>query len=293
MIVIIKDPACIAPDYSASRHKFIEGVNNPISFKDIAQLEAKASGCLKLIAIHQILKFLVDVPEFDFENYKYNNSTIFSCPASSCQLPTGPAFATCQYMLDLLHIDEVSYEGNNRILEEWFRQLRLDPKGDHLVVWAGNQLTVSRICGLKRFRCMDLNSHNQLKFLKPIFGWFHAQIAVEHSLHLQYWGTRAGNGLVHLFELRNRKGLSSPSIQGVFHQNIKEGLTDVAAACFRNIWCTVGKVKDLKALNKLTPERLEEMATQIVQEFASVHALHSMSARPGDMQDDVLSQAIL
>ena len=55
----------------------------------------------------------------------------------------------------------------------------------------------------------------------------------------------------------------------------------------------MGKVKDLKALNKLTPERLEEMATQIVQEFASVHALHSMSARPGDTQDDVLSQAIL
>ena len=292
-IVIIKDPACVAPDYSASRLKFIEGVNNPISFKDIAQLEAKASGRLKLIAVHQILKFLVDAPEFDFENYKHNKSAIFSRPASTCQLPTGPAFTTCQYMLDLLHIDEVSYEGNDRVLEEWFRQLRLDPKGDHLVVWAGDQLTVSRIRGLKRFRCMDLNSHDRLEFLKPIFGWFHAQIAIEHSLHSQYWGTRAGNGLVHSFELLNRKGLSSPSIQGVFHQNIKEGLTHVAAAHFRDVWCTVGKVKNLKALNKLTPERLEEMATQIVQEFASVRALHSMSARPGDAQDDMLSQAIL
>ena len=140
---------------------------------------------------------------------------------------------------------------------------------------------------------MDLNSHDRLEFLKPIFGWFHAQIAVEHSLHSQYWGTRAGNGLVHSFELLNRKGLSSPSIQGMFHQNIKEGLTHVAAARFRDVWCTVGKVKNLKALNKLTPERLEEMATQIVQEFASVRTLHSMSARPGDAQDDVLSQAIL
>ena len=170
MIVIIKDPACIAPDYSALRLKFIEGVNNPISFKEIAQLEAKASGHLKLIAVHQILKFLVDAPEFDFKNYKYNKSAVFSRPASTCQLPMGPAFATCQYMLDLLHIDEVSYEGNNHVLEEWFWQLTLDPKGDHLVVWIGDQLTVSRICGLKWFRRMDLNSHDQLEFLKPVFG---------------------------------------------------------------------------------------------------------------------------
>lgn len=86
-------------------------------------------------------------------------------------------------MLDLLHIDEVSYDGNDRVLEEWFCQLRLDGKGDQLVIWAGDQLTVSRIHRLKRFRCMDLNAHNCLEFLNPIFGWFHAQMAIEHSLH--------------------------------------------------------------------------------------------------------------
>jgi hypothetical protein len=162
---------------------------------------------------------------FDFENYKYNDSIVFNRPTSTCHLQTGPAFSTCQYMLDLLHIDEVSYEGNDCVLEEWFRQLKLDAKGDQLVVWAGDQLTVSRICGLKRFRCMDLNSHDRLELLKPLFGWFHAQMVIEHSLHSQYRGTRAGHGLVHAFELLNRKGLSSPSIQGVFQQNIKDGLT--------------------------------------------------------------------
>ena len=292
-IVVFKDPACIAPDYSASRVKFIEGVSNPISFKDIVQLEVKASGRLKAIAVYQILRFLVDAPEFDLGNYRYSDSTVFSRLASTNQLPTGPAFATCQYMLDLLHIDEVSYEGNDRVLEEWFRQLKVDATGNQLVVWAGDQLTVSRIRGLKRFRCMDLNSHDRLEFLKPVFGWFHAQMAFEHSLHSQYWGTRAGNGLVHAFELLNRKGLSSPSIQGIFHQNIKEGLTHVAAARFRDAWCTVGKVKDLKGLNKLTPEQLESLAAEIVHEFASVRALHSMSCKPGDERDDVLSQAIL
>ena len=292
-IIVIKDPACIPPDYSASRLRFLEGVNNPISFKDIVQLEVKASGRLKSFAVHRILKFLTEAPEFDFENYKYRDNNIFSRPASAFQLETGPTSVCCQYMLDLLHIDEVSYEGNDRVLEEWFRQLKLTAKGDQLVLWAGDQLTVSRIRGLKRFHCMDLNSHDRLEFLKPIFGWFHAQMAIEHSLHSQYWGTRAGHGLVHTFELLNRKGLSSPSIQGVFHQNIKEGLTHVAAARFRDVWCTVGKVKDLKALNKLTPELLEGMATKIVHEFASVRALHSISGKPSDAQDDVLLQAIL
>lgn len=292
-IIIITDPACTAPSFAASRNKFIDGVNNPISFKDIIQLEAQSSGRLKAFTVHLILKFLIDAPDFDFENYKYSDSTVFSRPESSCQLPTGHTFATRQYMLDLLHIDEVSYDGNDRVLEEWFRQLRLDGKGDQLVIWAGDQLTVSRIRGLKRFRCMDLNAHDRLEFLKPIFGWFHAQMAIEHSLHSQYWGTRAGHGLVHAFELLNRKGLTSPSIQGIFHQNIKEGLTHVAAARFRDVWCTVGKVKTLKDLSKLSPDQLETMALKIVHEFASVRALHSISSKPDNQRDDVLSQAIL
>lgn len=291
-IIVIKDPKCVAPDYAASRVRFINGVNNPITFRDILQLESQASGRLKALSVHLVLKFLIDAPDFDFDNYKYSSDPVFSRPMSTSQLETGRTFATSQYMLDLLHIDEVSYEGNDRVLEEWFCQLALDAKGDKLVIWAGDQLTVSRIRGLKRFRCMDLNSRDRLEFLKPIFGWFHAQIAFEHSLHSQYWGTRAGHGLVHAFELLNRKGLTSPSIQGVFHQNIKDGLNHVAAARFRDVWCTVGSVKNLKDLNKLAPDQLEVMAIKILHEFASVRALHSISGKPANEQDDVLTQAI-
>jgi hypothetical protein len=250
-------------------------------------------GVLKALAVHLVLRFLVDAPEFDFNTYKYNDHAVFSRPMSSCQLETGHAFETCQYMLDLLHIDEVSYEGNDRVLEEWFRQLTFDTEGNQILVWAGDQLTVSRIRGLKKFRCMDLNSRDRLEFLKPVFGWFHAQMAVEHSLHSQYWGTRAGHGLVHAFELLNRKGLTSPSIQGAFHQNIREGLTHVAVARFRDIWCTVRKVKSIKDLSKLSPNQLESMAITIFQEFASVHALHSISSKPDSERDDVFSQAAL
>ena len=52
-------------------------------------------------------------------------------------------------------------------------------------------------------------------------------------------------------------------------------------------------MEDLKALNKLAPDQLEEMAVKIVHEFASVRALHSISSKPDRDRDDVLAQAIL
>jgi hypothetical protein len=58
-------------------------------------------------------------------------------------------------MLDLLHINEVSYEGNDRVIKEWFQQLTLDAEGNQLLVWAGDQLMVLRIQGLKKFHCMN------------------------------------------------------------------------------------------------------------------------------------------
>jgi hypothetical protein len=227
-IIVIKYSACTAPNFAALRVKFIEGVNDTVTFRDIIQLKSKASG-LKAFTVHLILKFLTDALEFDFDNYKYKDNAVFSHLTSTCQLTTGHTSTTCQYMLNLLHIDEVSYEGNDHVLEEWFRQLKLHAEGNQLAIWAGDQLTVSRIHRLKKFHCMDLNSHDCLEFLKPVFGWFNAQMAIKHSLHSQYWGTHAGNRLVHAFELLNCKSLSSPSIQGIFHQNIKDGLTHVVA----------------------------------------------------------------
>jgi hypothetical protein len=86
---------------------------------------------------------------------------------------------------------------------------------------------------------MDLNSFDHLEFIVPIFGWFHAQITMEHSLYSQFYGTHTGHGLVHAFELLKCKGLHLPSVQGMYHQNIEEALNHIAAAHFCNLWCTV------------------------------------------------------
>jgi hypothetical protein len=55
-IIIVKDPACIVPNYAASKAKFIEGVNNPITFRDIVDLDSKASGHLKAAHVVDMLQ---------------------------------------------------------------------------------------------------------------------------------------------------------------------------------------------------------------------------------------------
>ena len=78
-----------------------------------------------------------------------------------------------------------------------------------------------------RFRSHNLNSFERLAFLIPIFGWFHALIAYGNSLHHQYFGTRAGFGLRHAFDLLQRKILNAPSVQGDFHYHFPNILRQV------------------------------------------------------------------
>jgi hypothetical protein len=169
----------------------------------------------------------------------------------------------------------------------------VDPTGQQLLVWVSNQLTVGRIQGLKKFHSMDLNAFDHLKFIVPVFGWFCAQIAMEHSLHSQYYGTRAGHGLVHVFDLLKHKGLHAPLVQGMYHQNIKEALNHIATAQFHDIWCTVAGMESLQELRELAPEALQGLASQIVLEFALWDALDLATCRSKEDCDDVLSQAIL
>ncbi|KAH9952457.1 hypothetical protein BC827DRAFT_1293535 [Russula dissimulans] len=238
------------------------------------------------LATHIVLNILIDAPDFGLETYKHKTSSVFTRPRSGYQLHASRDTATRQYMLDLLHIEEASYEGNDKVLGEWFRMTRP-------LVWVGNQLTVGHIQGLKKFRSMDLNSFDRLEFIVPVFGWFHAQIAMEHSLHSLYYGTCAGHGLVHMFNLLKRKGLHAPLVQGVYHQNIKEALYHIATAQFCDLWCMVTGVENLWDLRELTLEVLQGLATWIVWEFTSRDVLSLATCRSKEDRDDVLSQAIL
>ena len=237
----------------------------------------------------------MDAPDFAFETYIQNYHDVFKPPAPIHRLSIGQDRITCQYMLNTVHIEEASYEGNDRVLKKWWRQLKVDaPKKkmmgeDNLIVWAGDQLTVSRIRGLHRFRAEDLNSYDRLAFLKEIPGWFHTQIALEHSLHSQYYGTQSGFGLVHAFDLLKRKGLHAPSVQGTFHHHLQEVLLHIAEARFQDIWLVVGKVKKLEELRDRAAHELHELAALIVDDYASTAALRKMKAKKA-RKDELLYQ---
>src|ERR1700722_4928595 len=169
-IIVLKDPTCVRPNFYTTQAKLAEGMKNPITFLDILDLDISTHPRLESQFRYQLLKILIDSPDFDFNNYEYSDDNLFSRPKSTCQLPTGKDHATCQYMLDTVHIEEATYEGNERVLEEWFRQLDLDAlnelQPEALLVWIGDQLTVSRIRGLQRFHCRDLNSRDRYDFLR-------------------------------------------------------------------------------------------------------------------------------
>jgi hypothetical protein len=295
-ILIMKDPDAVHPDLRMFHHQRAIGALNTITLKDILMLESDAASRFTSRAVSHVLSILTDAPAFDFANFAHKEHSVFTAAQPVQQLPLGPEHVTCQYMLNTVHIEEASYEGNDRVLKEWWCQLGLNTVDGQkqlgegtVTVWVGDQLTVSRLCGLQRFRCADLNSFDHLAFLKVVFGWFHAQLAYEHSLRARYYGTQRGFGFTHAFDLLKRKGLHAPSIQGDFHHHLKEALYHIAEARFQDLWCTVAKVNNLKELRSRSPEQLHALATLIVGKHASSAALQKLAATKD--KDDLLYQS--
>ncbi len=118
------------------------------------KLEFAASACIRARAIYRVLSFLIETPAFSFKTYDHNDHNLFKSPMPVHQLPVRRDHIACQYMLNMVHIEEVSYEGNDQVLKEWWRRCQLEVNTpekqkkmgeDDLIVWAGDQLTVSCI----------------------------------------------------------------------------------------------------------------------------------------------------
>ncbi|EMD36367.1 hypothetical protein CERSUDRAFT_95685 [Gelatoporia subvermispora B] len=297
-ILINQDPHTTPPDPNARRQQLLVGRKSSITLSEILELESAASPRLRTWAIHYVLKLLIDAPDFDFSTYKYKESELFVPPPPVFQLATGREHATRQYMLDTMHLDESFYEGNDRVLTDIWRQLKFDTPekqrslGSSVIPWVGDQLTIARIRGLQTLRYAELNSFDRLEHIEKQPGWLHILMAFEHSLHAQYFSTRASLGLIHAVELLNRKGLHSPSVQGTFHHHIQELLSHVAEARFRDIWCILGSVSSLADLRHQHPEQLHTLATRIIDEFASTPALWDLQSKPKAKQDQLLQQGV-
>lgn len=298
-IYVIEDPKAIVPDSRAYHERWAVHCKTPISYKDILVLEKAAEPRLRNQHIFMILKVLLDSPAFDINNYEHKDNTLLSPLSPVSQLPTGPEYAICQYMLDTIHVEEASYDGNERCLAEWFRQLKIlldsnkqDVSLNRLIVWIGDQLTISRIRGLKKLHGFDDNAWERLEHIVEQFGWLHAQFAEEHSIHKQYYGTSSSFGLKHAFNLLKYKGLGDPSISGPFHQRLQDSLYTVADARFRDLWRQVGKVETISDLKTKSPTQLLDMAADIFDNYASSGALLKHRTRSEGNQDELLDQSI-
>lgn len=298
-VFVIENPELPLPDVDAFRAKWAEGVLNPISAFDILKLDEDAADRIFKFNKWQVLNILLEAPKFDRDNYRSRNNPIFHRPPPVQQLPTGKKYVHTQYILDTAHIEEVSLEGNLRCLEEWFRQLHLSTdeaqkKLTHkkLWLWMGDQLTVSRIRSLQQLRASELNWWHRLEHLVPFFGWLHAQMAQEESIHKQHYATGTG-GLKQAFDLLKRKGLHAAAVQGNFHQRVREAYHHILEAHIRDIWEVIGDATDLAQLRQKSPKELDELAARIVDEFASTQAYQRLYRKASTKQDHVLENQIL
>jgi hypothetical protein len=176
-ILVLKNPLARWPDRDLRIHQRALGADNLIPCDEIFMLAAGAGPQIDSYAISLVLQFLVESPDFDFETYAFKEDQIFSSFPSGHQLPIGKEYIPTQYILKTAHIEEASYEGNARVLAEWWQQLKRSTHSgqremseSQTIVWAGDQLTVSRLCGLQNFHCEDHNSFDRLDFLVPVFG---------------------------------------------------------------------------------------------------------------------------
>ncbi|KAH9474970.1 hypothetical protein JR316_0012069 [Psilocybe cubensis] len=277
-----------------------QGQKNPLTALDILLLGQSSANCLQEFAIHYILRFLLDSPEFNIKLYGARNSPLFNAPPPVDALPCGPAHRTLQYLLGTVNIPKASYEDNERLVREWISQLGWNTLEEHqktgqqrLMVWCGDQLTVDRLRGLFKFHAEDNNSFERLDFSIFVFGWLHCQMAFANSLYKQYFGTTQGRGLHQAFVLLQKKGLSKLQTKGPFHHDLQETLYEVAEAHFLEDWLEVTKARNIAELRNYTPLELVTHAKHILVHRASSQALNAMEHRKEEDRDEQLQQIIM
>jgi hypothetical protein len=299
-IYVIRDPTVVQPNNRALHQRRLAGVVQPITFSDIVKLECNARARLKSLFVWRILSILLESPEFDRKKYVHQGHPSLQRPKPWRQLSTVKSEGLVQYMLPTVHQEEASYEGNDRVLEHHQRATGIDTISEQrrtglnrVILLVGDQLTSSRVRGVKQLRRHESNSYERLEWLIPTFGFFHLIMNLGVSLHKSHYGKTTGHGLAHAFTHLRRKGLHTTSTAGPFHHALEEGMYHVATARFRDLWCLATKVKSLSELRKKRPHELLNFAEQIYNHYASTRAAISIENQPKSKRDDVLRDIII
>lgn len=119
------------------------GQCNPLTKLDIMDLATKSAPHLETYS--DILRFLLDAPDFDIKTYGARHSTLFEPPPAIHALPCGPENRTLQYLLGTVNIPEASYEDNQQLIKEWMNQLgwgspaeQKKTGAERIVAWCGD-----------------------------------------------------------------------------------------------------------------------------------------------------------
>ena len=285
----------IVLDAAALQESRRSGRTNPIDGGTIFTVGTDANTRIRPRFIHWILRFLLEAPEFDVNDYKYRDSEILKSPPAVNQLQWGELHKATQYVLPTVHIDESTYEGNEEIVKDVLERLGFrsvdelkEVGSERIIVWVGDQLTVSRLRGLQNLHSHDWNAFERMEWMIPMFGWFHLQMAFANSLHAQYYGSKATLGFSHAFDILQRKGLHSTSTQGTFHHTFEEALFTVGVARFRDVWRKVAGTEDLKELRKKSAAELYDLAVNIWESYASTAALVRLGQDDNEDSDKLL-----
>lgn len=282
------------------RKQRAQGQKRSLTANDILNLAETSMSRLRPFAIHTILQFLLDSPEFDFKTYGAKRSDRFKPPVPLNALPCGREHRTLQYLLASVNIPEASYDDNEKLIKEWLRQLGWSSPAEQkktgterIIVCCGDQLTMDRLRGLYKHHARDGNSFERLDFLVCVFGWLHLMMAFGNSLYKQYFGTPQGRGLQQAFILLQKKGLSRIQTKGPFHHDLEETLYEIAEAHFLEDWLEVTKKENITDLRSYSPAELVTFATRILDERASSLALNTMHRRNTKERDEQLEQIIM
>ncbi|KAA1479864.1 hypothetical protein DENSPDRAFT_749075, partial [Dentipellis sp. KUC8613] len=221
--------ASIASCAEEAAQSAVNGRATFLSHDNLNILKCVFSMQLENQSVYRILCFLLDCPAF--ATYQHHNDPILSPPPPVHLLPCGPEHVIKQFILRTADIDEASYEGNEKVLAESQRQLKIDSLAEmkktstgRLIPIVGDQLTIDCLRGLAKYHHDDINSYERLDWIVTVNGWFHIEMAFASSLHKQHLGTSGGIGLHKAFDVLQHKGLMSTQVKGPFWHHLDEAL---------------------------------------------------------------------
>jgi hypothetical protein len=232
-----------------------------------ADLQVKAQ------AKYRILQFLLESPVF--AAFGGRESPLLAVPPPVHQLPCGTENTVDQFILHTADIEEASYDGNMRVLEEWLQQLQmgtLDEKKkleDCLIPIVDDQLTIECLHKMASFRHEDDNTYKHMDYILLVIGWFHLVVMFMHSVLKQYLGTSSGIGLRRAFDLMNQKNLTKPHMEGPYWHHLDKALCHVMEALSLASWLHVSGAHKLEDLTSKSPKELVVLAEHVHAECVS------------------------